>query len=244
MMTRTSAVVLLLSILLASCAAPRLAPTNSTFVASITTETMTTRRSQLDCGETYSHAGRPQTTKVDGQEYDQLCITNSCGWEEASLQVTEPITGSVSDKVRLRSAIGEWCRPRFFGQNMRDLLIVTGPQNAETESPRFEIYRLITVDGQQAFVPPHDAAESLLAAALPQGALDTLLKPITPFAYADTKGEEKRVIDYELELPYVCQQGDKLAYCKAIFLKDFEATIRNGAKRSTSSSTARLTGIQ
>lgn len=210
-----AAVFLVLTLLVSGCATLAPAPPNAVFVATLQGETLTPRWDISRCDETFSHAGHaPQP--------DEVCISNSCGWSEARLRVTEPLVGSVATRVRLRASLGEWCRPLFFGQHPDPMLIVTGAPDSRVAGVRFEVYELFEVGPDElAFVPPAKGS-SLLAAKLPTARLDALLKPIPPHVFQSRAGLAEERLRFLLQLPYVCTQGNDLAYCKAIFLPDFK----------------------
>jgi hypothetical protein len=157
-------------------------------------------------------------------EAQEICVSNACGWSEAHLKVMESVVGHASRQVRLRGMVGEWCRPLFF--NKRPMIVVTGTQDATTESVRFETYPLIDLGADGfAFIPPADS-ESLLQAQMPQGSLDSLLKPIAPRDFRLKEEMAKEELSYWLNFPFVCEHEDRIAYCKAILLKDLEKALR------------------
>src|SRR5262249_54782956 len=103
-----------------------------------------------------------------------------------------------------------------------------GGADAHTESVEFEVYSLFetdTADGL-AFVIDTDWKDSLLAARLGTIDVESLLKPIPPRLFQSRANLDDAGAQYSLELPYVCKQGNDLAYCKGIYLRDYENALR------------------
>ena len=209
----------LLLILSGGCATP--APEQAVFVGKLQSETLTVAEPGEICREAQAH-GRPAPPGMES-----VCVSNACGWSDARVQVVEPIAGSVRARlVRLRSELGEWCRPIFAGVTSDPVLVATAGVNPQTGLSRFETYRLIEVGpGQQAFVPD---PPSLSLAPWPLD-LQPLLKPIRPVSFRSLERVSAQERADLLRLPYVCQEGAELAYCKAVYLSDLKSAI-SGAR--------------
>ncbi len=211
-MTPLACLVLVVS---GGCATPGPAP--AVFVGKLQSETLTVAEPGEICHKAQAHAP-PAPAGMES-----VCVSNACGWSDARLQVVEPIAGSVSTRlVRLRSELGEWCRPIFAGVASDPLLVATAGVNPQTGLSQFETYRLIEVaPGQQAFVPDPPA---LTLAPWPLD-LQPLLKPIRPVAFKSVDRVSNQERADLLRLPYVCQEGTQLAYCKAVYLSDLKRAI-------------------
>ena len=217
---KTAVLTLAILMLICACATVTPAPSNAVFIATLQSETLTPRKDSSLCDETFSRGGYTS-------QKNEICISNSCGWSEATLQVTGRIVGSVTERVRLRSSVGEWCRPIFFGQHFDPILVVTGAQDPIVEGVAFEIYPLFAVGGDElAFVPPLSTRSPLLLDNLLSVQLESLLKPIPPRIFQSKNELPEARLHPLLQLPYVCEQGLDLAYCKAIFLRDFKEATR------------------
>lgn len=212
----------LLLILSGSCASP--APDRAVFVGKLQSETLTIAEPGEICREAQAH-GSPAPAGMEN-----ICVSNACGWSDARVQVVEPIAGRVRARlVRLRSQLGEWCRPIFAGVASDAVLVATAGVNPQTGLSRFETYRLIEVaPGQQAFVPD---PPSLSLAPWPLD-LQPLLKPIHPVSFKSLELVSAQERADLLRLPYVCQQGTELAYCKAVYLSDLKGAIRSARASS------------
>lgn len=191
------------------------------FVGKLQSETLTVAEPGEICRKAQAH----EPPAPAGME--NICVSNACGWSDARVQVVEPIAGRVRTRlVTLRSELGEWCRPIFAGVASDPVLVATGGVNPQTGLSRFETYRLIEVaPGQQVFVPD---PPSLSLAPWPLD-LQPLLKPIRPVAFKSLDRVSTQERADLLRLPYVCQEGTQLAYCKAVYLSDLKRAISAGS---------------
>lgn len=83
--------------------------------------------------------------------------------------------------------------------------------------------RLIEVaPGQQAFVPQQPS----LSLAPWTVDLRPLLRPIRPIRFESVDRISARERADLLALPYVCQEGSDLTYCKAVYVRDLKTAIR------------------
>ena len=223
-----TATLITLAVLVSACASVNPAPPpNAVFVATLQSETLKGLNTPMDsstlCDETFSHAAHVSPR-------NEICVNNSCGWSEANLKVTEQLSGSVPSNVRLRSGVGEWCRPIFYGQYSDPFMVVTGAQDSTTESVSFEVFPLFEAGtGGLAFVPYPYSPSRPLSAKLSSEQLESLLKPVPPHVFRSKEELPPGQVEHLLRLPYVCEQGDDLAYCKVIFLTDFKKAIRSGS---------------
>lgn len=230
-----------LLILGSGCSAP--APHRAVFVGKLQAETLSLANPNDLCPTGPADASRLPRTGIRGRRrsagsdqeqagsppapagMERVCVSNACGWSDARLRVVEPIAGRIPGAVvRLRSMLGEWCTPVFVGTTSDPVLVVSAGSDPQTGLARFETYRLVQVEpGQQAFVP-HRSSLSLEPWALD---LRPLLKPIPPVSFQPLD----RLSDAEradlLRLPYVCQQATELTYCKAVYVNDLKAAVRN-----------------
>ena len=206
----------LLLVVGSGCSAP--APSRALFVGKLQSETL----SLAEPGELCRQGQARSPPAPAGME--RICVSNACGWSDARLRVLEPIAGSVpAPVVRLRSVLGEWCRPVFVGKTSDPVLVVTAGVNPQTGLSRFETYRLIEVaPGQQAFVPQQPS----LALAPWTVDLRPLLRPIRPIRFESVDRISARERADLLALPYVCQEGSDLTYCKAVYVSDLKTAIR------------------
>lgn len=213
-----------LALVVCGCASPAPAPDRAVFVGKLQSETLTVAEPGEICREVQAHAA-PAPAGMES-----ICVSNACGWSDARLQVVEPIAGSVPTRlVRLRSELGEWCRPIFAGVSSDPVLIATAGINPQTGLPRFETYRLIeAAPGQRALVPDPPSL-SLAPWTLD---LQPLLKPIRPVAFKALDRVSAQERADLMRLPYVCQEGTQLAYCKAVYLSDLKRAM--GAQGATS----------
>ena len=219
-----TAILVTLTVMASACATVMPAPPNAVFVATFKSETLkgsnTPMGSRTLCDETFSHGAHTS-------QENQICVHTACGWSEVSLRVTERLSGSVPYRVRLRSTVGEWCRPIFYDQQSDTFVVVTGAQDPITEGVSFEFFPLFTAgsDGL-AFVPYPQSPFAILPNKLSSEQLESLLKPIPPYVFRSKEEFPPQQLQRLLQLPYVCEQGDDLAYCKAISLADFMKAIR------------------
>ena len=219
-----TAILVTLTVMVSACATVMPAPPNAVFVATFQSETLkgtnTPMGSRTLCDETFSHAAH-------ATQQNQICISNACGWSEVSLRVTERLSGSVPHRVRLRSHVGEWCRPIFYGEYFDPLVVVTGARDPIAEGVSFEFFPLFTAGSDNlAFVPYPYSPFAILPNKLSSEQLESLLKPIPPYIFKSKEELPQEQIQRLLQLSYVCEQGDDLAYCKAISLADFKKAIR------------------
>ena len=220
-----TAILVTLTVMVSACATVIPAPPNAVFVASLQSETLkglnTPIASRTFCDETFSHAAH-------ATQGNDVCVNNSCGWSEVTMIVTERLSGSVPHRVRLRSSVGEWCHPIFYGQYSDSVVVVTGAQDPMTEGVSFEFFQLFTAGSDSlAFVPYPHSPFAILPNKLSSEQLESLLKPIPPYVFKSKEELPQEQIQRLLQLPYVCEQGDDLAYCKAISLADFKKAIRS-----------------
>ena len=219
-----TAILVTLTVMASACATVMPAPPNAVFVATFKSETLkglnTPMGSRTLCDETFSHGAHTS-------QENQICVHTACGWSEVSLRVTERLSGSVPYRVRLRSTVGEWCRPIFYGQQSDLFVVVTGAQDPITEGVSFEFFPLFTVGSDSlAFVPNFHATFGIPPNKLSSEQLESLLKPIPPYPFRSKEEFSPQQLQRLLQLPYVCEQGDDLAYCKAISLADFKDALR------------------
>jgi hypothetical protein len=105
------------------------------------------------------------------------------------------------------------------------VLVVTAGLDPQTGLSRFETYRLIEeAAGQQAFVP-HDSSLSLTPWAVD---LRPLLKPIQAVRFESVDRISSRELADLLRLPYVCQEGTQLTYCKGVYVRDLKTAMSQG----------------
>ena len=99
-----------------------------------------------------------------------------------------------------------------------------------SSEPQFEFFPLFMVGSDTfAFVPYPYSPSAILPNKLSSEQLDSLLKPIPPYVFKSKEELPQEQLQRLLQLPYVCEQGDDLAYCKAISLADFKKAIRSGS---------------
>jgi hypothetical protein len=215
-LNRMTPVAGLLLVLGSGCSAP--APDRALFVGKLQSEALSLAEPGEICRQEQARS-RPAAAGME-----RVCVSNACGWSDARLRVLEPIAGSVpAAVVRLRSVLGEWCRPVFIGTTSDPVLVVTAGVYPQTGLSRFETYRLIEVaPGQRAFVP-HPSSLSLEPWALD---LRPLLKPIQPVSFESVSRVSDRERADLLRLPYVCQEGTELTYCKAVYVSDLKTAVR------------------
>jgi hypothetical protein len=218
-MNRAVPLACVLLVLSSGCSAP--APTRAVFVGRVQSETLKLAQPGEICRELETRS----SPTPPGQMH--VCVSNACGWSDASLRVVEPIAGSVpAGTVRLRSMLGEWCRPLFVGRTSGPVLVASAGVDPQTGVTRFETYRVIEVaPGQQAFVPQQPSL-SLAPWSLD---LRPLLKPIRSISFESVDKLSAQERTALLLLPYVCQEGTELVYCKAVYLSDLKAALGSPA---------------
>jgi hypothetical protein len=195
------------------------ATVGSAFVGSLESQTLIPRWDGGGCLESYRGPG--PTGDDSHRPMENICVSNSCGWERVRLRSIRMIYGPpVRGELTLTYPIGEWCKPTL-ALTRDPVLFVVDSYDSASENVEFQHFDLLkTEDGRVAFVPAIEEHKILGIDVV------SLLKAgIAPFTNGSIADYSPDALARLSASGFIRVRHDQLEYFRVIYLDDFAQAL-------------------